>query len=85
MPIRETDYRLSWRPLSQACVNPSNYTAIRDHWWAYQEDKGVLFFKVGAHYEPQALPSEEDACRMVAMFYPYASVRQVPVVFMPPR
>lgn len=85
MPIRETDSRLSWRPLAEVTVNPSNHEALRDHWWAYQEAKGVLFFKVGVHYEPQALASEEDARRMVAMFYPYTTVRKVPVVFIPPR
>lgn len=57
---------------------------LENHWWIAHPEKGLAFW--GLHsMAPQANADEQVTRKLAAMLYPWAEVRQVPLVVYDPR
>jgi hypothetical protein len=71
-------------PEEEAVVPPPGIIQhIKDHWWAYHPQKGLLFYRKGKRgsMSPQCNSSEELCRRLNAHLHPWAEVKFFPSVF----
>lgn len=53
---------------------------LRDRWWACHPTRGLIIFRKSS---PQCNPNQEIALSLMMRLYPWAEVRQIPLVLLP--
>lgn len=86
----ETDWRIVYLPENEAIAARGVTDAIRDAWWCVHPDKGLMFWQPLAKRKgkvlgaaPQCNANESITRLIMAKTYPWADVKQVPLVLCP--
>lgn len=87
MSVDRDDARLVFMPLDNILLAGGHCDVIRDHWWSYCPDRGLLFWQSDARRKgqlrgasPQANRSEGTALMLQQKLFPWAELRFVPLV-----
>lgn len=83
MAFLETHPRLSFIPENEAArPKGGNVQCVIDHWWCVHPEKGLVIWDKEC---PQANPNRTVTETCLAKLYPWAVIKQIPVVFMQQR
>jgi len=74
----ETDPRFSFVPIC-AATEPRSGRAYADYWWAVHPTRGLIV----CDYAPQCNADRRVGEHVAAGLYPWAEIRQIPLVFTP--
>lgn len=87
--ISEDDPRIFYVPLEQLTAERTGMIrCMRDDWWVVHPDRGVVFWDQSRRRDlkkatPQANHQEQLSKLLAAKLYPFATVQQIPCVFLP--
>jgi hypothetical protein len=84
MAFAADDPRLIFKPeaeINRPILGPAGAWAERfvDHWWIVHPEKGLAFWGT-ITLTPQANANEAVTRRLAKQYYPWAEVRQIPLV-----
>jgi hypothetical protein len=74
--IGENDQHLKFVDIETA-TTPRDGQVYVDYWWSVHPDRGLIFYDG----TPQANPDRRITDMLQPRYYPWAEVRQVPVVY----
>lgn len=82
------DTRLVFLPFDQVHAGKGHCDVIRDCWWVVDPERGLLFYQRNRSGKlrsasPQCNRNESIARSIQRRLYPWAEVRQVPLVMLP--
>lgn len=71
------DERLSYIPLDRATRTKGIVYAVHDAWWSVHPERGLVMYR---NHSPQYNHSESISRDFTTRLYPWAEVRQIPLV-----
>lgn len=70
---------LRFMPLDDVTKASGAVDIVRDAWWAVHPERGLVFWR----YSPQCNGVESIARSVIPTLYPWANIRQIPLVMIP--
>lgn len=83
----EDDPRLAFVPEAEACQPRNGLIECHiDHWWIVHPERGLVFYGAKSTHRESLSPQcnrDRSVTEYLRSMYPWAEVRQVPLVFSP--
>ncbi len=74
------DKNLSYIPLDRVTATQGLVQALHDRWWSVHPERGVVIYR---RFSPQCNMNEAISRKLTEKMYPWADVRQIPLVLVP--